>query len=309
MAVTGDDLAACRGHAFGDVAFRGTLGCAAVGVVEAVGQQTDAALIGRRVVADPVCVHAVCDRVEAGLRAHARDRSLLGLDGRDGVFADRFAAPVTALHPVPDHVDDDAAALAAPLAAAVQVLRQLTIEGRPYLTVLGDGRLGLLVAQLARELNATVRVVGRHDAKLRLCEKWGVQHRLLKDVGLHQDQDVVIDCSGRAEGFAIACRMVRPRGTVLLKTRGARGRVAPPAPAPAGHGDNAAAHDPLAAVVRHELSVLGSGFGPLPEAVDRLSRGDLDLASLVTRRMKLHDGVDALRVAAHAESLFVLLEP
>src|SRR5699024_7056688 len=103
--------------------------------------------VGKRVVGAIDCVCGKCDMCKAGLKEHCRKRTVLGLQGRDGCFAEAFCLPAMNLLEVPENVDDDRAVFAWPLAAACQILRQLTIEGRPYITVLGDGRLGLLCAQ------------------------------------------------------------------------------------------------------------------------------------------------------------------
>jgi hypothetical protein len=174
------------------------------------------------------CVCGKCDMCKAGLKEHCRSRTVLGIAGRDGCFAERFTLPAANLFEAPDHVDDDRAVFTEPLAAALQILRQLTIEGRPNITVLGDGRLGLLCAQVLSKLNATVRCIGRHPRKLELCEKWGVKHRLLDDVGLRGDQDIVVDCTGSPTGLEAAMKMVRPRGTIVLKTTIAPGTPGTP---------------------------------------------------------------------------------
>ena len=293
MGVCATDLAICRGYTSGESGFSGVLGHEFVGVVEATGRKQDADWIGRRVVGNINCVNAACDLVEAGLRDHARDRTVLGIVGRDGCFAERFVLPVENLFAVPDHVDDDHAVFVEPLAAAFQILRQLTIEGRPYITVLGDGRLGLLVAQVVNTLNATVRVVGKHESKLRLCEKWGIRHRLLADVGLRQDQDIVIDCTGSPTGMTIAMAMVRPRGTIVMKTTTVPGDV------PVD----------LSPLVVHEITLIGSRCGPFPDALHALSAGTVDIASLISKRMKLADGVPALQEAARPGAMKVLLTP
>ncbi|MEM6460256.1 MAG: alcohol dehydrogenase catalytic domain-containing protein [Planctomycetota bacterium] len=292
LGVCATDLEICRGY----MGFTGVLGHEFVGVVESVARKQDADWIGQRVVGSINCVRSVCDLVRAGLREHARDRSVLGIKERDGCFADAFTLPVENLYEVPDHVDDDHAVFAEPLAAAFQVLRQLTVEGRPFVTVLGDGRLGLLVAQVLSSLNATVRVVGKHPRKLELCEKWGIKHRLLDDVGLRQDQDIVVDATGSPTGLATAMHMVRPRGTIVLKTT-----TAPP---PEGEP-----HLDLSPLVVHEINVIGSRCGPFPDALEALSAQSIDVVSLIGRRMKLADGVDALRAAARPDVVKVLLEP
>ena len=291
MGVCATDLELCKGY----MSFRGVLGHEFVGVVESAKDRNDKRWRGKRVVGTINCVCGRCDMCRAGLREHCRERSVLGIQDRDGVFAEAFTLPVTNLHEVPDNIDDDQAVFVEPLAAAYQILRQLTIEGRPYITVLGDGRLGLLCAQVMSQLNATVRCVGKHPEKLELCERWGVKHRMLEDVGLRQDQDIVVDCTGAGDGLSTAMQMVRPRGTIVMKTTVASGD-APPAV-------------DLAPLVIHEINLIGSRCGPFSEAIDALSSGKVDVLSLISRRMKLSDGVDALKTASKSQVIKVLLEP
>lgn len=292
LGVCATDLEICRGY----MDFTGVLGHEFVGVVEVVAEKKHAGWIGKRVVGNINCVRSVCDLCKAGLRDHARDRSVLGIKERDGCFADRFCLPAANLHEVPDHIDDDHAVFTEPLAAAFQILRQLTVEGRPFITVLGDGRLGLLVAQVVNQLNATVRVVGKHESKLRLCEKWGIKHRLLEDVGLRQDQDIVIDCTGSPRGLETAMQMVRPRGTIVMKTT-----TTTPGP------DQP--HLDLSPLVIHEINLIGSRCGPFPDALEALGAQTIDVVSLISKRMKLADGVEAIKAAARPDVIKVLLEP
>lgn len=274
----------------------GVPGQAFVGVVETVGKETDRAWVGRRVVGEVGVVCGACDLCRAGLKEHCRKRTELGMPGRDGCFAERFTLPAVNLHAVPDNVDDDRAVFAEALASAYQIMRQLTIEGRPYLTVLGDGRLGLLCAQVLSKLNATVRCIGKHESKLALCEKWGVKHRLLRDVGLRQDQDIVVDCTGRADGLATAVAMVRPRGTVVLKTLDPR------------HGEAGAQASALSVVVENEINLVGSRRGPVAAALEALSADEADVVSLISRRMKLTDGAAVLEMVAKPGVLHVLMD-
>ncbi|MBI1336061.1 MAG: alcohol dehydrogenase catalytic domain-containing protein [Phycisphaera sp.] len=293
MGVCATDLEICKGY----MGFKGVLGHEFVGVVERVVGKTGKELVGKRVVGSINCVCGKCDMCRGGLPEHCRDRTVLGIAGRDGCFAQQFALPVRNLLEVPAGLDDDHAVFTEPLAAAFQVLRQLTIEGRPYITVLGDGRLGLLCAQVMTQLNATVRCVGKHPEKLALCEKWGVKHRLLDDVGLRQDQDIVVDCTGSADGLRVAMQMVRPRGKIVLKTTVA------PAPGSQSHGVD------LSPLVIHEIQVIGSRCGPFDEALRAMSVGKIDVLSLISRRMKLAEGVEALKTANQPGVIKVLLEP
>lgn len=288
MGVCSTDIELCRGY----MGYNGVLGHEFVGVVEAVGGKQDQKWIDKRVVGTINCVCGQCDMCKAGLREHCRSRTVLGILNRDGCFAERFVLPTANLLEVPISVDDDRAVFTEPLAAAFQILQQLTIEGRPFITVLGDGRLGLLCAQVLSRLNAAVRCVGKHPAKLELCEKWGVKHRLLEDVGLRQDQDIVIDCTGSSSGLPVAMQLVRPRGTIVMKTT-----VAP--------GNEPVDLSPL---VINEINLIGSRCGPFPDALAALADESIDVISLITRRMKLEEGVEALKVAKSKGNIKVLME-
>ena len=295
MGICGTDLQICKGY----MTFEGVLGHEFVGVVEATSGKTRRQFVGKRVVGSINCVCGQCDMCRSGLPEHCRKRSVLGIQDHDGCFAEAFTLPTRNLLMVPDNVDDDKAVFAEPLAAAYQILQQLTVEGRPYVTVLGDGRLGLLCAQVMSQLNATVRCVGKHSEKLALCEKWGVKHRLVGDVGLRADQDIVVDCTGSPDGLVTAMQMVRPRGKIVLKTT-----VSPKA-----LKESQGPAVDLSPLVINEIQLIGSRCGPMAEALAALADGRVDVLSLISRRMKLSDGVDALRTATHSDVIKVLIEP
>ncbi len=290
MGICATDIELCKGY----MDFKGVLGHEFVGVVEECTGKLAKKWVGKRVVGTINCVCGKCDMCQKGLKEHCRSRTVLGIAGRDGCFAERFTLPAINLIEVPSSLDDDHAVFTEPLAAAYQILRQLTIEGRPYITVLGDGRLGLLCAQVMSQLNATVRLVGKHAEKIALCEKWGVKHRLLGDVGLRADQDIVVDCTGSADGLATAMKMVRPRGKIVLKTTVAVANQTPV---------------DLSPLVIHEIELIGSRCGPFSEALAALSAGKIDVLSIISKRAKLSDGVEALRAAKAKGAVKVLLEP
>ncbi len=294
LGICSTDIEICRGY----MQFQGVLGHEFVGIVESIEGQDDRKLIGRRVVGAINAVCGECDLCKRGLATHCRARTVLGIAGRDGCFAEHFTLPVANLIPVPDSVEDDAAVFAEPLAAALHAATQIHIQEKPYITILGDGRLGLLCAQVFAPLNATVRVIGKHPDKMNLCEKWGIRHRHLDDIGRRADQDIVVDCTGNASGFAIAMQLVRPRGTILLKTT-----VAPPAA-----GTTPDHPIDLSPIVIHEINVIGSRCGSMVQAIDALSHRRIDVLSLVTRRFKLQDGIKAMQTAAQPDSLKVLMD-
>lgn len=298
LGICATDLEICRGY----MGFTGVLGHEFVGVVEKVSRPGDKKWLDKRVVGSINCVCGKCDMCRGGLPEHCRKRTVLGISGRDGCFAERFTLPVANLFEVPAALDDDHAVFTEPVAAAYQILRQITIEGRPYVTVLGDGPLGLICAQVMSQLNATVRLVGKHPDKVALCEKWKVKHRLLAEVGLRADQDIVVDCTGSTQGLAVAMKMVRPRGKIVLKTT-----VGPRVEAGKGAATTAAVD--LSPLVVNEVQVIGSRCGPMAEALWALANGKVDVVSLISRRVKLAEGVEGLRMAGGDEVVKVLMEP
>ncbi len=271
----------------GYMGFTGILGHEFVGMVE---HSPDKDLVGQRVVGEINIVCGRCDLCLSGLSAHCRNRSVLGILNHDGAFADYVRLPAANLHVVPRGVEDDQAVFTEPLAAAFQVTKQIQLDERQWVTVLGDGRLGLLVAQVLRNAGSPVRVIGRHADKLAMCEKWSIRSRPLADIVPRHDQDVVVDCTGSAAGFELAMQMVRPRGKIVLKSTVAAGKALN-----------------LAPLVIDEIQVIGSRCGPFREALRALAEKSVDVTSLIHRRMKLEQGVEAMALAGRPGVLKVLL--
>lgn len=284
--VSDTDVAVARGL----LGFKGVLGHEFIGIVES---GAAANLIGKRVVGQITTACGKCDMCQGGLGRHCRQRTILGMQNRDGCFADRFALPAANLTVVPDSVDDDHAVFAHPLSAAIQAAQQLTIVGKPYITVLGDGSPGLLMVQVMGKLNASVRLVGKHPEKLAVCEKWGIKHRHIDDIGRRADQDIVVDCTGSPDGLALAMQLVHPRGKVVLKS------LQPPS----------AAGIDLSPIVLNEIELIGSHTGPIGEALAMIARREVDVVSLISKRMKLDDGQAILKAADNPACLKVLVEP
>ena len=274
------DLQLIRGY----MGFRGVLGHEFVGTAESGPWK------GQRVVGEINCVCGRCDLCLSGLSTHCRNRTVLGILNRDGAFADFLKLPAQNLHVLPKTVDDDAAVFVEPLAAAFQVLKQVQVDAKKWVTVLGDGRLGLLVAQVLRDAGCPVRVIGKHPDKLALCEKWSIRSRPLADIKPRHDQDVVVDCTGTAAGIELALQMVRPRGTVVLKSTAAAGKPLN-----------------LAPVVIDEINIVGSRCGPFREAIKALAEKRVDVTSLIHRRMKIEQGVEAMELAGRPGILKVIL--
>jgi threonine dehydrogenase-like Zn-dependent dehydrogenase len=273
--ICGTDLQILQGYA----AFSGIPGHEFVGVVEAVSAPDDARWLGRRVVGEINVGCGRCAFCRSGTKEHCTDRTVVGIRGRDGAFAELLSLPAANLHGVPDAVDDRAAVFVEPVAAACRVLEQIDVAGRRA-AVVGDGRMGLLVAQVLRTRAPDVTVFGRHARKLTIARQLGL--------GTHDPAapdpphafDIVVDVTGRADGLHRALALVRPRGVVVLKST--------------FHGEAALETWPI---VVDEVSLIGSRCGPFPAALDLLASGQVTVAPLVSRVAALEEHEAALSQA------------
>jgi threonine dehydrogenase-like Zn-dependent dehydrogenase len=277
------DLEVAKGY----MGFRGVMGHEFVGTVVA-GSRT---WRDRRVVADINCVCGRCDMCRSGLANHCRDRTVLGIDGHDGCFAEYLVAPAANLHEVPDSIGDAEAVLVEPLAAAFQIVRQVPLTASDRVVVLGDGRLGQLVVRVLKRRLGRALLVGRHAAKLEAAEKQGIETVLADDFVPAAAADVVVDATGSPSGLELAMRTVRPRGTIVLKSTFAQ-----------SGGLN------LAPLVINEITVVGSRCGPFPDAIRALASGEVNVSALLSAELPLSDGPAALVAARRSENLKVLLD-
>ena len=287
--------------------FTGVLGHEMVGTVTT----GPAKWQGKRVACEINCVCRRCDMCQAGLANHCRDRTVIGILGRDGCFADAIVIPQRNLHEVPDAVTDEEAVFIEPLAAAYQVLQQCPVEPRTRVSVLGSGKLGLLVAQVLAATGCKLDVIGRNPKTLVMAEKLRIQPYSIDDVIPKQDRDIVVECTGSPEGLALAMQLVRPRGTIVLKTT-----HAPVRRSSAEHqGSSAGRQGPslpycavnLAPIVVNEVTLLGSRCGPFPEAIQALARKAISTEPMISQIYTLDKGLEALDAARQPGTLKVLL--
>lgn len=278
------DLEITRGY----MNFRGVLGHEFVGTVLTGSREWRA----KRVVAEINCVCGTCSMCHSGLANHCQRRTVIGISGRDGCFAERLVVPESNLYEVPDAVSDEEAVFVEPLAAAFQVIQQCPIEPRMRVSVIGSGRLGLLVAQVLQTTGCKLDVIGRNRHTLTFCEKKRIQSVHLDELVVRADRDVVVECSGASAGLELAARLVRPRGTLVLKSTYAKPEKVN-----------------LTPIVINEISILGSRCGPFPEAISALARKQIDVQSMITKQIPLRRGLEGLELAAQPEHLKVLLKP
>ncbi len=269
----------------GYMGFSGVLGH------EFVGMATSGPFAGARVVGEINCNCQECPRCLAGLGNHCANRTVVGIHQHDGAFADQVAIPQTSLHLVPDSVNDDQAVLIEPLAAALQIQQQIELSKVQNAIVLGDGRLANLCAQAISQQVKDVLVVGKHELKVSRFRKLGIKTIQLTDLVCEKDFDLVVDCTGSVTGLPLALQLVRPRGTVVMKTTVA-----------ADH------HVALAPIVIDEINVVGSRCGPFGLAIESLQAGQFDLSGLVTHRFALEEASKAFQVAVDPAAFKVVFD-
>lgn len=241
-----------------------------------------------RVVCSPHIACGSCDMCRAGVSQHCREGGTMGSQGVPGSMAATVAVPWRNLAIVPEGLADEAALLAGPLARALHAARMIRMEGKVYVTVLGDNLAALLAVQTIARLNATVRLLGWHPEAFGRAERWGVQHRHAGEVGRRRDQTVVVDCVANARSIDLAFGVLRPRGTLILAAE----------PAPDAKAD-------LTPVVRGELEVLGASHGSVADALPMLASGQVDTTGLVEVRTRPSE---APRLLARSELLYVAVE-
>lgn len=275
------DLQLIKGY----MGFRGVLGHEFVGVAES------GPFAGRRVVGEINCACWRCETCRQGRHTHCPNRMVLGILNHDGAFADLIAVPQRNLHLVPDALTDDVAVFTEPVAAAFQVPAQVRVGGEDRIVVLGDGRLGNLCAQVLSRLSSRILAIGKHPEKLARLGAMGIATALLSDPVEERAWDIVVDCTGSATGLPTALRLVRPRGTIVLKTTVA--------------GEQSLA---WARFVIDEVTLVGSRCGPFDRALSALERGEVRVASLISDRFDLSHGLQALARAQTTSALKVLLD-
>jgi threonine dehydrogenase-like Zn-dependent dehydrogenase len=277
------DLEIARGYA----GFRGTIGHEFVGVVEDPGGGAIAR--GRRVVGEINAGCGECARCASGDPRHCATRTVLGIVGRDGAHADLLRLPARNLVEVPDGVPDEHAVFVEPLAAAYGVLERCPVEPGDRVAIIGDGKLGLLCAMALAPLGPLL--VGKHPGKLALADARGIETASIEDARRRgRAFDVVVEASGGPAGFELALDLLRPQGTLVLKST--------------FHG---ATPVDAARVVVDEISVIGSRCGRFRPALARLARGAVDVGPLISEVVSLDRAEDAMRRAAAPGVLKVLL--
>lgn len=279
------DLEIVRGYA----GFNGTIGHEFVGVVA---ESPDPSMLGRRVVGEINAGCGHCRLCASGDSRHCAERTVLGIVGRDGAFAEYLRLPVTNLLVVPEGVRDEAAVFTEPIAAAVEITEQIAITPAERVAVLGDGKLGQLIVRVLRTTGCDLTLIGKHEAKLTLAAAAGVKTITKDDVSTSSIDrfDTVVEATGSPSGFEMALALTRPRGRLVLKST----------------FHDAVAID-LSRIVVDEISLIGSRCGRFDRALELLASGAIDPVPLISDHYPLTSGVEAVAAAGKPGVMKVLL--
>ena len=258
-----------------------------VGTVEAAAGATE--WIGRRVVGEINAACGACATCRAGRRTHCERRTVLGIVKRDGAFATHLLLPIENLHAVPEALSDEQAVFAEPTAAALEVQQQVRVAAADRVVVIGAGKLGHLVAQTLALTGCRLQVIGRSPRPLALLAARGIATATADGIE-PRAADLVVECTGNAQGLKLARRAVRPRGTIVLKST--------------YHGT---LELDLSRFVVDEITLVGSRCGPFAPALERLATGAVDPRPLIEARYPLSEAVAAFEHAAKPGTLKVLV--
>jgi len=281
--ICGTDLEIARGY----MQYRGVPGHEFAGRVV---ESQNPSLRGKRVVGEINAGCGLCAACSAGLERHCPNRTVLGILGRDGAFAEYLGLPDINLIPIPDSIPDDVAVFVEPLAAAYEIFEQTHLARNQTIVVLGDGRLGALVALALKGEKYLPVVAGHHQKKLERLAALGLE--TAEESSLRDKFDVVIDCSGSGSGLRRAIELVRPRGRIILKSTAA-----------------ASAELNLAPIVVNEITLIGSRCGRFQPALDALAAGRIDPRPLIDGTFALDDGIAAFEAAKNPLNFKILLSP
>lgn len=282
--VCNTDLELARGY----YPFTGIPGHEFVGRVEvAPGAEV---WVGRRVVGEINVVCHACEACRRGRGSHCETRTALGIVKRHGAFAEWLTLPVENLHAVPADLPDETAVFTEPLAAALEIQRQVPVGRGLRVVVIGAGKLGHLVAQTLALAGCDVLAVGRDRGRLARLARRGIRIGLPSDIP-ERGADLVIECTGSPEGFPLARRALRPLGTLVLKSTYA-GELSLDA----------------SSLVVDEITLVGSRCGPFAPALELLAAGEVEVASLVDARYPLTRALAAFEHAARPGALKILID-
>jgi threonine dehydrogenase-like Zn-dependent dehydrogenase len=278
------DLELAKGY----MHFEGILGHEFVGTVESAPDQS---WVGKRVVGEINLYCGQCDLCRAGLAKHCSRRSVLGILNKDGAFAEYITLPPKLCHSIPDEISDFEAVFVEPLAAALEIFERVTISKQDRALILGDGKLGLLMAQIMRQHTPQVTCIGKHQRNLEYLTPYGID---IYQTGIDLDRQftVVVEATGNENGLREALSLVLPRGSIILKST-FRGK----------------SQIDVSKIVVDEIQIIGSRCGPFPEAILVLGRKMINVEDLIDGDFSLERCDEAFARAREPGTLKIVLSP
>lgn len=278
------DIEITRGY----MNFAGIPGHEFVGKVEACANKK---WIGKKVVGEINMACEECSFCKEGMQNHCSERTVLGIQGKDGTFAEYITLPLKNLYEVPPSVKDDEAVFVEPLAAACRILEQVTIKKNARVLVLGDGKLGLLIGQILSQTKCTLLCAGKHPEKLSFLSSLGIPTQMEKEVK-EKVFDFVIEATGNPEGIKKALDLILPEGTIILKST--------------YHGSN---ETEIVRVVVDEIKLIGSRCGPFNQAIHLLKEKHVTVSPLISKIFPLNEASEAFIHASLPDVVKVLIRP
>lgn len=250
----------------GYMGYKGVLGHEFVGKVVEIGKNCSKNLLNKRVVGEINCACNSCSYCAQNLQRHCPNRSTLGIWKKDGCFSEFFTLPKENVIEISDNIDDITATFTEPLAAAYEILEQVHIKPDSKVALLGDGKLGLCISLVLSALNVDFIHIGKHENKLQISKNVGAKTMLLDELKETDRKtfDIVIEATGSKGGFETSVSLVKPRGTLVLKSTIA-----------ASEGLN------LASIVVDEINIVGSRCGQFRPILRLLEKGKIDPKPLV----------------------------
>lgn len=277
----------------GYMGYQGVLGHEFVGIVEKTGSNVDKNLINKRVVGEINLACNNCEWCHKGLGRHCPNRSTLGIFKKDGCFSEYFTLPKENVIEISDNIDNETATFTEPLAAAYEILEQLHIRPDSKVALVGDGKLGLCISLVFSALNIDFIHIGKHEEKLNISKSNGVKTMLLSELkDCHKKSfDFVIEATGSTGGFELSSSLVKPRGTLVLKST-----------ITAKEGLN------LASIVVDEITVVGSRCGQFRPILRLLEQGKINVKPLVSGIYSVDDFEKAFEENSKKDTLKILVK-
>ena len=283
--ICGTDLEILDGY----MQYNGILGHEFVGVVE---KSNNSDLIGKRVVGEINAGCGKCDSCVNGMERHCPSRTVLGILKRNGAFAEFLSLPEKNLHIIPDSISDEQAVFVEPLAAAFEINEQVSLKPEWNVAVVGDGRLAQLIIQVIKLTCSNITCFGKHEKKLEGLVQSGIKIKVGIESTDEQLFDLVIEATGSNSGFSDTMKLVKPRGTVILKSTIASRK-----------------NLDLTPTIINEITLIGSRCGLFKPAIEALASGKISVNSMIDSTFSLEKFEDAIIYAKKPDTLKVFLKP